>query len=326
MPLLGNAFQEINRISLANLPTPIHYQDRLSRELGVELYVKRDDLSGSVLSGNKIRKLEYLLYDAQTKGADTVLTCGGVQSNHCRATVYAARQLGMQAEVFLRGLENQPLSGNLLLCRLANATMHTISTHAYKERDFHMQERAQELLRHGKTPYIIPEGGSNALGSLGYIRAMLEIAKQADDFDYIISATGSGGTLAGLIAGAKLTNTSAHIIGVPVCDNGEIFGARINRILEELETIIPGIHVQTASKNFLDGHVGLGYALATQEELQQISSVATQSGLVLDPVYTNKAFAGLLGLIDKQTIAAQSRVLFVHTGGIFGLEAFAANF
>ena len=326
MPLTENNFANVGRLELANLPTPIQYQERLSQQLGVELYVKRDDLSGVVLSGNKIRKLEYLLFDAKQQNADTVLTCGGVQSNHARATVYAARQLAMEAEVFLRGLDNQPSSGNLFLMRLANATTYPLSPDAYVERDKHMQERADALRAQGRTPYIIPEGGSNALGSLGYVRSMLEIVQGIDDLDFIITAVGSGGTLAGLLAGAQITNTRAQIIGVPVCDDGHIFAQRVNLILQDLRTHIPELTIQSHENNFCDGHVGSGYALATKQELQQISTVVKDSGLVLDPVYTNKAFSGMRAMIKNARIPQQSKVLFLHTGGIFGLAPFAENF
>ena len=326
MPLTENNFANIGRLELANLPTPIQYQERLSQQLGVELYVKRDDLSGVVLSGNKIRKLEYLLFDAKQQNADTVLTCGGVQSNHARATVYAARQLGMQAEVFLRGLDGQPSSGNLFFMRLASATTYPLSPDAYLERDKHMLKRAEELQAQGHTPYIIPEGGSNALGSLGYVRSMLEIVQSVENLDFIITAVGSGGTLAGLLAGAQFTNSRAQIIGVPVCDDGHVFMQRVNIILQDLRTHMPKLTIQSGDNNFCDGHVGEGYALATKQDLQHISTVAKDSGLVLDPVYTNKAFSGMRAMIKNGRIPQQSKVLFLHTGGIFGLAPFAENF
>ena len=315
--------KDIGRLNLANLPTPIHFQEKLSQKLGVELYVKRDDLSGVVLSGNKIRKLEYLLFDAQQKQADVVLTCGGVQSNHCRATVFAARQLGIDAEVFLRGLDGQPSSGNLLLCRLADAKTHSLTQETYMQRDELMLTRAEALQKEGRTPYLIPEGGSNALGSLGYIGSMLEIHQEVADADFIITAVGSGGTLAGLLAGAELADSKAKVIGVPVCDDGEIFCARVNDILNTLKTLIPEVTTQARREHFCDGHVGLGYAQATNDELGQIRSVVKESGLVLDPVYTNKAFSGMLQMIADQRIPANSKVLFLHTGGIFGLAPFA---
>jgi D-cysteine desulfhydrase len=189
-----------------------------------------------------------------------------------------------------------------------------------------MQERADALRAQGRTPYIIPEGGSNALGSLGYVRSMLEIVQSAENLDFIITAVGSGGTLAGLLAGAQITNTRAQIIGVPVCDDGHIFAQRVNLILQDLRTHIPELTIQSHENNFCDGHVGSGYALATKQELQQISTVVKDSGLVLDPVYTNKAFSGMLAMIKNARIPQQSKVLFLHTGGIFGLAPFAENF
>ena len=317
------------RLELARLPTPIIPLESLSREFGVNLFVKRDDLTGAALSGNKVRKLEYLLAGALEAEADVVLTCGAAQSNHCRATAVAARRLGLDVELFLRGLaEADETRGNLFLGGLMAATLHHLSDEDYRRRDDLMRERAEELAGLGRQAWIIPEGGSNALGALGYVRCMEEIARQAHaqnlGFDVIVCAVGSGGTLAGLAAGAERHGFQGRILGVPVCRDHLPLLERVNAILEELrEDMLPDLKAHVPEEALLLGHAGLGYGRATDEELARIKDVAVMTGLILDPVYTNKAFEGLLRIIREGIAPPESSVLLLHTGGIFGLFPFA---
>jgi len=294
------------RLRLARLPTPIEAVPRWPRaDSGVELYIKRDDLTGAAVSGNKIRKLEYSFGEAHAQGAEAVVTCGGAQSNHCRATALLAARLGLRAILFLRrseAAEEQP-DGNLLLARMAGAEIRFVTPDEYADRDRLMAETGA---------YVIPEGASNTVGAWGYAGCVQEIVDHGVAFDYIWHAAGSGGTTAGLLLGQRLYGMPGRVVAVAVCDDRAYFQQKIRQILPD----------QTFTDDELDireGYVGRGYALSRPEELRLIAQLAAQSGLVLDPVYSGKAFFGLCQEIDAGRIEAGSKVLFIHTGGIFGL-------
>lgn len=315
-------------LCLAHTPTPLNEAKRLSRELGVRIRIKRDDLTGSHLSGNKIRKLEFLLAEAQTLGASAVLTCGGVQSNHCRATALAAAPLGMKPHLLLRTAHGQwndlpqPGSGNVLLARLAGAEIRTCTPAEYRdERTSLLEAWAAELRDDGEVPYIIPEGGSNALGALGYVRAAYELAEQARDRPptSVVVPTGSGGTLAGLAMGLKALGLPTKAWGIAVCDDEPTFRGIVDRISANAAAKYGVPRLETDDYGVLDGFQGRGYALSTPEELRFIRSIAQQDGLVLDPVYTGKAFLGMVSTCRSQPDLLGEDVTFIHTGGIFGL-------
>jgi D-cysteine desulfhydrase len=323
-------WQDAPRIPLARLDTPIEPCPRLASELGVELWVKRDDLTGSHLSGNKVRKLEYLLAEARAEGATHVITCGGLQSNHCRATALAAAPLGLSAVLLLRtptgdlGEIPDPPDGNLLLDRLAGARIHPVSPAGYAERAERMAALAAEIAHAGGKATLIPEGGSNACGSLGYVRAVAEIAAQMEDRPptSIVVAAGSGGTLAGVALGIQahgLAGTRA--IGIPVCDDAAYFRGIVQQIAAEAGARYGLPSLEDNHLALVDGHKGRGYALTTPEELRFLVEVARKDGLVLDPVYTNKAFRGLVALCRSRPALLGRRPLFIHTGGLFGLLA-----
>ncbi len=325
------------QINLAKLPTPVQPLRRLSEKYGVELYVKRDDLSGVALSGNKIRKLEFVLADALAQKTDTVITCGGAQSNHCRATAIAAAMLGLDCRLLLRTPDpsNPPLlEGNILLDRMAGAEIVWITPDEYKLRDELMAREAASLQTSGRKAYTIPEGASNALGSLGYIRAMEELVNDITNTPgggnrpcTIINAAGSGGTSAGLILGAKIFDVNARIIGVNVCDDRDYFVRAIGNICEQA---IADYHLdidfdRQRDVDIIDGYVGLGYALSQTEELELICEVARTEGIFLDPVYTGKAFFGMIQELKRDPKCFGERIIFLHTGGIFGLFPKAAQ-
>lgn len=314
------------RIELARLPTPIDHLQDLSRELGVEIYVKRDDLTGAALSGNKVRKLEYVLARALEEDADTVITCGGAQSNHCRATAIAARRVGLDIELFLRGGHESAVEANLFLDLLVGAHIHAMTEAEYEDVGPAMAERAEILGSQGRQAYVVPEGASDPIGSFGYVRCMKEIIDQqrAGDvtFDQLIVPVGSGGTVAGLLAGARHLGFTGKIIGVPVCDDAAWFRPVIETLLEGLAHYLVGLDATVPDDLLLDGFVGNGYGQATFDELERIRDLAVLTGLILDPVYTNKAFGALLALVRDGTIAQGGRVLFIHTGGLFGLFPF----
>ena len=315
------------RVRLARLPTPIEPWRPPDVPAGHSLWIKRDDLTGVGLSGNKIRKLEFLLADAHAGGCDTVITCGGIQSNHARATALAACRTGMRSVLFLRTREgeNDPgLVGNLLIDRLAGAGIRWITPEQYADRNRLMREEAETLEAAGHRPYIIPEGGSNALGSWGYVEGVREILEQvgdvADPVTDLVVALGSGGTTAGLAAGLRLAGAGIRLHAVNVCDDAEYFYRRLDEIGAEW-----GLSDSFRDDvDIIDGHVGRGYALSMPEELSRLRDVARTTGILLDPVYTGKAWAGLAWEWTHHRDRFQGdSVLFLHTGGIFGLYAAA---
>lgn len=324
-------------IEIARKGTPLQKMERLSEELGVEIFFKRDDLTGCELSGNKIRKLEFLLADARANGADTVITCGGAQSNHCRATALAAVRAGLNSTLLLRTEDptNPPPShGNILLSRLAGAELVWITPAEYKERHNRFELEKERLRGLGKVAYVIPEGGSNQLGSWGYVKAMEEIANDltamgAGGFSEttVLSAVGSGGTTAGLLLGTRLLDLDLRVTGVNVCDDEDYFVTEIGRICSGfIKDYSVDIAINSTDIDIVDGYVGRGYALSRQEELKAIYDLARLEGVVLDPVYTGKAFYGMVSEIRKNRSAFGKRIVFVHTGGLFGLFPVADKF
>ncbi len=311
------------RVRVAQTPTPIHAWHPGEIPDGCSAWIKRDDQTGITLSGNKARKLEFLLADAVERGCDTVITCGGIQSNHSRATAVAAREHGLDCHLVLntRAPEDDPgIRGNLLLDRLVGAELHLISWHDYQRRDGLLRDLARELEADGKRPYVIPEGGSNALGTWGYIEAVRELEEQLRteglQIDDIFSACGSGGTAAGLSLGVALCGLPIRVHVVNVCWDADHFHARVDAIFRDLGAPF-------ASRDMLDvidGHVGLGYAQSTPEELDVLRRTAQETGVILDPVYTVKAFRGMCAALRTGDERLQgARALFVHTGGLFGL-------
>ncbi len=308
------------RVLLAQLPTPIQKLERLSEELGVELYVKRDDLTESVASGNKIRKLEYLLYDAREKGCDTLITCGGVQSNHCRATAAVAVRMGFACHLLLRGDKPEIPDGNYLIDRILGATVDFYSREEFQRLPEIEQATVARLEKEGRHPYLIPMGGSNATGSLGYIRMVGELKNTEERFDAIYCALGSGGTYAGMMIGLKHHGISARLHGIAVCDDVAYFEAEVKRILSEFDQWY-GVNLPEDAFDmaFDDRFVGIGYALNTPEELTELIRIARLEGLILDPVYTLKTFLGMMQQIKEGIIPKGSKVLFIHTGGHYGI-------
>jgi D-cysteine desulfhydrase len=326
-----------SRLSIAHLPTPLEPLPRLATEFGIPFHVKRDDLTGSHLSGNKLRKLDYLLADALSQGATHVLTCGGMQSNHARATALAARPLGLHPVLLLRTPNGHtddlpsPPNGNILLDLLAGATLHTCTPAAYRQqRSALLASLADDIRSAGGIPYIVPEGGSNALGSLGYLQCAREIARQhrdetGDAPDLVVTATGSGGTLAGLAIGFEAAGERTRVIGVAVCDDAPYFEHIVRHIAKDAETRFGTPALRPDRFAVLEGFQGEGYAKSTPSEVAFLASTLREHGLALDPVYTNKAMLGLLSTLraDPGSLTADGEpprsVVFVHTGGLFGV-------
>lgn len=324
------------RIELARLGTPLEYLARTSHELGREIYLKRDDMTGTELSGNKVRKLEYLFAEAMAQGADTVITCGGEQSNHCRATAMAAARLGLSSVVVLRTddpANPPPTTANILLDELAGAEIVWISRADWANRRSILEREAARVRTEGREPYIIPEGGSNATGAWGYVGCALELqadlAKLPERPTTIVYSCGSGGTGAGLIIGAKLLKfheQGINVTGINVCDDRGYFVEAISHIIMEFALKFSvSITVSSDDIDMLDGFVGRGYAKTQPAEVETIRSLARREGVVLDPVYTGKAFHGLVTTLAADPLRFGERIVFVHTGGLFGTFPFAAD-
>ena len=319
------------QIDLARLPTPMQPLRRLSEKYGVDLYIKRDDLTGAALSGNKIRKLEFVLADALAQKSDTVITCGGAHSNHCRATAIAAARLGLQCRLLLRAQDpaNPPQpEGNILLDRMAGAEIVWITPEQYQQRNELLEKEAADLRAAGKRPYTIPEGASTALGALGYVRATEELVNDITNtmggshhHCTMVVAAGSGGTGAGLILGAKIFDMNVRVVNINVCDDRDYFIREIGTICEKA---IADYHLdidfdRERDIEIVDGYVGRGYTLSQTEELALIKEVAQTEGIFLDPVYSGKAFFGMVEELKRDPGTFGERVIFIHTGGIFGL-------
>ena len=319
------------RLDLARTPTPLEPLPRLSEKFGVDIHIKRDDLTGTELSGNKIRKLEFLLADALTNGSDTVITCGAAQSNHARTTAIAAVRLGLEVRLLLRTRDpaNPPaLEGNILLDRLVGAEIVWLTFAQYARRAEILAAEAESLRNSGRTPYVIPEGGSNAMGAWGYVRAVEELAfdlatlpETGNHPTTIIHATGSGGTTAGLILGVKLMGLNARVVGINVCNDRDYFLRVIEDICRSaMDTYRLDLPFSPQRDiEIVDGYVGRGYGKAASRELSFIREVARSEGIFLDPVYTGKAFYGMSQELERNPEVFGDRIVFVHTGGLFGL-------
>lgn len=321
------------RILLANLPTKIEKLERISAQLqGPSIYIKRDDQTGTEFAGNKIRKLEYCIREAIDQGCDTLITCGGIQSNHCRATAAAAAKLGLKAIVVLRGDNPDIYEGNVLLDHLLGAEVRWISSEDYRDHRMDiMNTIANEVSAKGQQAYVIPEGASSGIGAFGYFSALQEIVQQEQElgisFDAIVVAVGSGGTHGGLLLAQQLLPTSHRIIGINVCDNEDYFKKAITKVMQESAHYInQPVTIPTEAIKIIDGYVGKGYAQSQPQELQCIKDLASLEGVILDPVYTGKAFYGLLEEIRKGTFKDLQNILFIHTGGLYGLFPHSASF
>ena len=304
------------RVSLGIFPTPIRKLENISSLLHTNVYVKRDDLTGIGLGGNKVRKLEFLLADAKEKGAEVVFTTGGAQSNHAMLTAAAAGKLGMKAILVLKKRGVTARLGNQLLEHLMGTDVRFVDTDDYADIYAEMDEIGKGL---GRPYYKIPCGGSNALGALGYVDCAREIAGQGLRVDHLICAEGSGGTMAGLALGAKLFLPGTKVYGMMVDTDpfDEITPALMREAAELLE-IKPEI---TPADYTLRDMCGPGYAIASEAGNAAVSLMARKEGLFLDPVYTGKAFAGLVELAKEGAFGPEENVLFLHSGGAGGLFA-----
>lgn len=305
----------LSRERLATLPTPLHHAPRLSEAAGAEVWVKRDDLTGLGLGGNKVRKLEYLVADARAKGADVLVTGGGVQSNHIALAALAAARAGLAAHIVCYGEEPPgPPQGNGVLLTLAGATLVFTGDAERASVDAGLEAVAGELRQQGHTPYVVPRGGATPRGSAGYVRASLELASQLDTQSvspsHVVIATGSCGTQAGLEAGARWLQADYRIVGVTVSRSAAECRERVAQLAAECAALL-ALELAPIEPEVLDGYLGPGYGRASEEGQAATELLARTEGLVLDPVFTAKAMAALLDLARE----GAGPLLFWHTGG-----------
>ena len=327
-----------SRVNLAHLPTPLEHLPNLSAHLGgPDIYIKRDDCTGLGTGGNKTRKLEFLIADAVDNKADVVITQGAVQSNHARQTAAAATKMGMTCEILLENRTEYTdrdylESGNVFLDKLFGATLF----HYPKDTDMDaaMEAKADELRSQGKNPYIVPGGGSNKIGALGYVNCAIETLTQANDrglrIDHFVTATGSAGTQAGLVVGLEATNSGIPLLGI---------GVRAPKDAQEQKVF--DLACETAEYMDMSGcvardkviancdYVGDGYGLPTESMIEAVTLMAQKEAILMDPVYSGKGLAGLIDLIRSGEYSKGQNVVFLHTGGSAGLfgyiDAFAGK-
>ncbi|MFA0414451.1 D-cysteine desulfhydrase [Vibrio renipiscarius] len=327
-------FDAIPRTVISHTPTPLEYLPRLSNDLGCELFIKRDDCTGLAGGGNKARKLEYLIADAQQKGADTLVTVGGYQSNHARQTAAAAAKFGFDCELVLEDVKGTPKTdyynnGNMLLDHLLGANIHAVEEGDDCSVVAHSLMATLEA--EGRHPYFVPMGGSNVIGSMGYVRCAHEIlaqlAEQDLHIDQIVLATGSAGTQAGLLAGLIAANSHIPVLGITVSRSTEDQQALVEGLLREILVFL-GLDPNLAEGRVVaDGrYYGEGYGMTTPAMITAVKRCAQQEGLLLDPVYTGKAMSGFMDLCEQGVIKAGSKQLFLHTGGSQGLFGYREAF
>jgi len=300
--------------------TPIEeFYGRVSK---ARIFIKRDDLNGLLISGNKARKMAYLVADARSNRCDTLITCGGIQSNHCRTAVAFACRFGFDCHLFLRGKPGKLFTGNLLIDHLLGARINYVTPSQYAMIDSIMNEYCKKLKKLKKRGYVIPEGGSNAIGCLGYRDCMVEMKKfiQQQGIEAVYCAVGSGGTYAGLLLGKKLARLQVHLKGVIVCDSVDFFTKKIVSICADaINRHSFRFKINDEDITLIDGYQGPGYGKPYPEEMDVITTVA-KHGVILEPVYTGKTFYGMLQDVRKKNY---KRVLFIHTGGLYSNFAYS---
>ena len=321
--VINDKIRQVERIHLANLPTPIFPLKTVSKELSRNIWIKRDDFTGVEMSGNKVRKLEFSIAQAMQQGADVLLTAGGIQSNHARATAAAAARLGLKSHLVLEISKAPKAEGNYLLDQMLGAKITLLDENAGISFSEKLAELAESYRLEGHVPYIIPVGASNGIGNFGYLNAFDEILAQEEElgirFGAIVCAAGSGGTYSGLYLGNKLTKSGRKIVGITVCDNKDYFTKVCTGIVNETLSLLGEEKDPAPEFTFIDGYKGLGYAISKADELKFISDIAAKEGIILDPVYTGKAFYGLYNEVLKGTFEDCHNILFIHTGGQYGL-------
>lgn len=315
---MNDVLKKINKIPLGIFPTPLYKLENISKVLGCNVWIKRDDLTGVGLGGNKVRKLEYLLAEAKEQNAEIIFTTGGAQSNHAMLTACCSNKLGLTPILILKERGVTERKGNQLLEYLMGTDVRFMDTDSYDDIYEEMDRVGQSL---GKKYYKIPCGGSNSLGSIGYVECMAEIAEQAEalgvNFNYVFAPEGSGGTHAGVALGAKMFLPGTKVTGMKV--DSDPF-EEITPAITKGAIDILGIDLEVEEFNHLDC-CGPGYAIPSKEGNEAIKLMAKEEGIFLDPVYTGKAFGGLIKMAKEGQFKKDDNVLFLYTGGAGGLFA-----
>ncbi|MCX5777042.1 MAG: D-cysteine desulfhydrase family protein [Candidatus Firestonebacteria bacterium] len=316
--------KQLKKLFLFNRTTPVEYLERLTKQLaGPKIFIKRDDLTDVALGGNKVRKLEYILADALEKKCDTIITTGGPQSNHARITAGVCAKLGLRCVLLLSGNKKELLEGNLLLDKIFGAEIRFADSWDFEKIHLMMEELAKHLALNGHKAYTIPVGGASGLGTIGYAECFSEILEQEKalkvEFSRIVTANGSGGTQAGLEIGKAEHKSKKEILGMSVLFKKEKALEYVKKeialgyeVLGKDLSLNPGIIID-------DSYLGEGYAIPDQRVLETIGLLGRTEGIILDPVYTGKAFGGLIDYIKLGKINTSENVLFVHTGGYPGI-------
>ena len=321
--------EKLPRFPLTQLPTPLEALPRLSAALGgPRLLIKRDDQTGLALGGNKARKLEFLVGQALAQGADTLVTAGAAQSNHCRQTAAAVAKAGLKCELILNGTRPELANGNLLLDRLLGAGEHWIER---SQRPVKLRELPEQLRAQGRKPYVIGVGGSNGVGATGYVLAMMELMMQlratGRRVDHLLFGTSSGGTQAGIELGARLTGFTGQLHGLSIDKNDpehREYESEVAQIANECAAYIGSdVRLSPAEIRVLYGYMGAGYGIVGELEREAIRLMARCEGIVLDPVYAGRAFGALVDMLRKGMFKPEETVLFWHTGGAPALFAYA---
>jgi D-cysteine desulfhydrase len=314
------------RLELIGAPTPLEYLPRLSDHLGREIFIKRDDTTPLAMGGNKLRKLEFLAADALREGADTLITAGAIQSNHVRQTAAVAAKLGLHCVALLENpigtrAENYLSNGNRLLLDLFNTQVEMCD--ALTDPAAQLDELATRIEAQGYRPYVIPVGGSNALGALGYVESALEIAQQCEDaveISSVVVASGSAGTHAGLAVGLEQLMPQAELIGVTVSRS---VADQLPKVVALQQAVANSLELQAKADIILwDDYFAPGYGTPNEEGMAAVKLLAQLEGILLDPVYTGKAMAGLIDGITQKRFKDEGPILFVHTGGAPALFAY----
>ena len=323
------------RINLAQLPTPITKLERFSQRFAdTTVWIKRDELTGTEVSGNKIRKLEFSIAQALKQSCDTLITCGGIQSNHCRATAILATRLGLKVHLILRGEKPEVPEGNLLMDYLSGAEITYLSQSEWRGHEDLARELQKSYELQDSKAFFIPVGASDEVGLWGYVKAAEELDQDFRDLgmepEYIVTATGSGGTQGGLLVGAQLLDMKSQVVAFNVSDDAAYFEKKINEdVTLWKQRYNQEFDQQKMQIKTIEGYLGAGYGIAGQEIFDSIAELASCEGIFLDPVYTGKAFHGMVAELQKGDagqLPAAKNVVFIHTGGLFGVFPQQQNF
>ncbi len=324
-----------SRLNLARLPTPVTLLKRFALQNSpARIWIKRDEQTGTEVSGNKIRKLEFSLAEARDQGCNVIITCGGVQSNHCRATAVLGARLGFKVHLILRGEQPEVAEGNLLIDYLAGATVDYLSHKDWKTHTEYSRSLQERYAAEGDKAFFIPIGASDEIGLWGYIAACEELAADFERYefqpDYIVCATGSGGTQGGLVVGSALFDLPGEVAAFNVSDDANYFEQKIHEdVTLWQQRYKTGISVGELSIRTIEGYLGPGYGIAEPPVFELIAKLGREEGIFLDPVYTGKAFYGMVQELEKGDagqLPGARDVLFIHTGGLFGVFPQRASF